>query len=172
LILAPVPSQGKSYKWKTEFSTRLIAFDPSDLTFQELEAMPSPMLCKGTFVNEFLYVFGAGSTETLQSNVLRYDTHGNNWENLGHVPVDINSSAIASSGQQIFLLGTRGFKGYLGIYDTNTQGYIEFPTNVKDQHGVACVRDNKLYYFGGIDINFPNWIDRKMYVLDLTTLLK
>ncbi len=62
--------------------------------------------------------------------------------------------------------------GYLGIYDTNTQGYTEFPTNVKDQYGVICVRDNKIYYFGGIDVDYPGWIDRNMYVLDLATLPK
>ncbi len=172
IIIAPKASSGKAYKWDIESSAQLIAFDAAKLTFQELESMPGPRICQGALVNEKLFTFGTIAQGKATSDVWCYDPRSHSWEVIGEVPIDIASSAIASSGQHIFLVGTRGTAGYLGVYDTGTHVYTEYPTNVKGKLGVACVRDNKLYYFGGIDVDYPGWIDRNMYVLDLANLPK
>lgn len=172
LIVAPRKSTTTVQKWDIEFSKRLIAFDPALISFQELASLPSPRFAQGVFVNGMLYVLGgAGETKPL-FDILRYDPQLNNWEALGELPFETVNYAMASSDELIFMLGTRGLAGYLGVYNTQTNQYIEYTTNVKWKNGAACVHDNKLYYFGGTDIDFPRWIARNMYVLDLTTLPK
>ena len=162
----------ETQKNDAESSNRLIAFDPATLSFQELAPSKGPSIEQGLLVNEQLYVFRTDSAFEAFTEILRYNQQQNAWKALGKLELTISTIAIASSEELIFFLGVRDIKGFLGVYNTTTKQYTEYTTNVKWSRGLACVRNNKLYYFGGIHVDFPRWVSRNMYVLDLDILTK
>ncbi len=163
---------GKAKEKAMEYSNKLLVFDPANLSFQELAPFPNQRFTDGIFVNGKLYTFGGYRDNMTFRDILRYDPEVNTWETLGLLPHGIKNYAIAAANEFIYLIGLHELSGFLGIYNTLTNQYSEYPTNLKLTKGAACVYDNKLFYFGGLDIDFPEMANNKLRVVDLSTLPK
>lgn len=172
MLLTPNSPGSATTSYGIHPSNQFTAFDAATISFEDLPPLPTALQCKGRFIHDELIAVCGTLDDPTNATVMRYDSLGRNWDNLGTIPVAISRTAIASWDDRMLLLGSRGVNGFLGLYHPASRTYSEFPTNVQLTQGAAFVRDNKLYYFGGINVDFPGSIDRSMYVADLGAIQK
>ena len=154
-----------------------MAFDPATLRFEQLDSLPGPHFRLGAFSGDSLYAFGP-EVRSGTTDVVRYNPVVNQWDSLARLPV--LAGAVAEWNRNLFVLGLQDHKGFLLVFDVRRGTWRRYETNVPWTHGLAFVHENKLYYLAGMkenpkirDVFFrhPRWLDRKMYVLDLSQFL-
>jgi hypothetical protein len=154
-----------------------LVFDPATLRFDALDTLPGPHFRLGAFAGDHLFAFGPKGQPTPVTDVIRYDPVLNEWDSVTQLPVSVG--AVVEQNGFLYLLGLHRAEGFLIRMNAATGEWTQFRTNVPWTHGLAYLRNNRIYYLAGMkknpqirDVFFrhPRWLDRKMYVLDLEKL--
>lgn len=134
------------------FSDNLIEFDPSTNKWKKLANLPRAMQTNGKIIDGILYIFGGyRGGYTVLRNISAYNIKENKWSELGKLPVSISAHTTTVYGNKIWLVGAYNDKDFLGYYDTKTNEFVQFKSNMLSRrHAQSQILDQKLFVFGGI----------------------
>jgi N-acetylneuraminic acid mutarotase len=153
---------------------------PTPVTFSALPAVPQARIeAMAASVGGKFYVFGGfiNSMLTATTSLHIYDPGTNSWSSGAALPQALTHSAIATSGQFVYILG--GEVGSDGgtvtnavyKYDTLANTYIALPTlPLARGGGGAAIVNNSLYFFGGLKEGFQLDGNGEAFKLDLNNL--
>lgn len=174
-----IPQPGPRQIWPptTRFivpTRQFFTFDPATLRYEELDTLPGYHFRLGAFAGDQLYAIGPSNIDAPATDVIRYDPKVNRWDSVTQLPYQVGT--VVSAGNMLIMMGLHRHEGFLVTLDITSGQQRFYRTNVPWTHGLAFVRDNRLYYLAGMkenpkirDVFFrhPRWLDRNMYVLDL-----
>jgi hypothetical protein len=133
----------------TQFSDRLLSYDPATGEWEDLHPMPSPRATYAAVVGNSLYTFGGFDSEHSYADVWRYDFEGDYWETIGYLPYPVARFSVAVQYPYVFLSNVGEENNIIGRVDIRDGSFREFPTWITVSSPGSAIVGDHLYIFGG-----------------------
>ncbi|WP_345953296.1 kelch repeat-containing protein [Mucilaginibacter sp. PAMB04168] len=133
-------------------SSRLYEFDVATEKFKRLKDMPFTAQTAGTVIDGVLYTFGGYNpyNKFIFDEVYAYDIKTDTWKRAGKLPNRVSATGIASTGKNVYVIGSYGDPDFIGYYNTDSGQFIKLKSNMAGRRFASSgIVGHKLWVYGG-----------------------